>query len=225
MLAEELINQKIPPLRPTDSVRKAGRWFEQLRVAELPVVDRRQYLGLLHESEISDEVEGSQPLLVLAPWADAAAFVYTYQHFYYVMEAAIRHHLSVVPVLNAQNEYVGLITISDAITAFGGLSSAMRGDGSILVLTMPERDYSLTQISRYVEEENAKILSAFTAEDESDAYNIRLTLRLNTPDPSRIVATLERFGFYVSAQFRDSSPLGPRPEDERLDSLLHYLNI
>ena len=67
------------------------------------------------------------------------------------------------------------------------------GQGSILVLTMEERDYSLSQISRYVEENNAKILSAHVIADEHDPYRIRLTLRLNTDNLARIKATLERF--------------------------------
>lgn len=225
MLAEELINQKIPPLRPADPVEKAVRWFEQLRVGQLPVVDRRQFLGMLREDELSDDVAGQQTISVLAPWSEADAFVYGWQHFYHVMEAAVRHHLNVVPVLNGQNEYLGAVTITDAIAAFGQVSSAMRGEGSIIVLTMPERDYSLTQISRYVEEENAKVLSSFTAEDPADPMRLKLTLRLNTPDPTRIVATFERFGFAVTAQFRDRSPNGPRPEDERLDLLLRYLSV
>ena len=117
-----------------------------------------------------------------------------------------------------------MITIADAIAAFGQMS-AMRGEGAILVLTMLERDYSLTQISRYVEEEHAKILSAYAAADETDPLRLKLTLRLNTTEISRIVATLERFGFYVSAQFQDRATIGPGEESDRLDSLMRYLNV
>ncbi|MEJ7662361.1 MAG: hypothetical protein WKG07_23730 [Hymenobacter sp.] len=56
------------------------------------------------------------------------------------------------------------------------------GQGSILVLTMAERDYSLSQISRYVEENNAKILTRpRERQDEHDPYRIRLTLQASTP--------------------------------------------
>ncbi len=224
MLAEDLLNQKIPPLRPADPVAKAARWFEQLRVSQLPVVDRREFLGLIHEDRLADNLDPNTPLLDLGTLPDADAFVFAHQHFYHVMEAAVRHRTAVVPVLTAQREYVGVITITDALAAFGQMSS-MRGEGSILVLTMLERDYSLTQISRYVEEEHAKILSAYTTPDETDPLRLKLTLRINTSEIGRIVATLERFGFYVSAQFHDRSALGPTEENDRLDSLLRYLNV
>jgi acetoin utilization protein AcuB len=224
MIAEELLNQKIPPLRPADSVAKAAHWFEQLRVGQLPVVNRREFLGLIHEDRLADDVDPNTPILALGNLPDAEAFVFAYQHFYHVMETAVRYRTGVVPVLSAQREYVGAITINDALAAFGQMS-AVRGEGAVLVLSMLERDYSLTQISRYVEEEHAKILSSYAVPDENDPLRLKLTLRLNTNDIGRIVATLERFGFYVSAQFQDRAGLGPSEENDRLDSLLRYLSV
>jgi acetoin utilization protein AcuB len=224
MLAEDLLNQKIPPLRPSDPVAKAARWFEQLRVSQLPLVRNREFLGLVREENLADDLDPATLLVDLLPLPDQDAFVFAHQHFYHVMEAAIRHRTAVVPVLTGQNEYAGAITVNDALAAFGQMS-AMRGEGSILVLTMLERDYSLTQISRYVEEEHAKILSAYATPDESDPLRLKLTLRINTGEISRIVATLERFGFHVSAQFQDRAALGPTEENDRLDSLLRYLSV
>jgi phage gp36-like protein len=89
---------------------------------------------------------------------------------------------------------------------------------------MEERDYSLTQISRYVEENNAKIISALVAQDEIDPYRIRLTLKLNTDNLARITATLERFGYVVTAQFSGTA-VASEDEQERYDALLRYLNV
>src|SRR4029453_16139821 len=111
----------------------------------------------------------------------------------------------------------------DTLAAFGQLPGAA-GDNGILVLAMDERDYSLSQISRYVEENNAKVLSAHVARDENEPYKIRLTLKLNTPDLASIVATLERFGYTISAQFSGSSELG-EDEQDRYDALLKYLSL
>jgi acetoin utilization protein AcuB len=109
------------------------------------------------------------------------------------------------------------------LAAFGPVPGPA-GEGSILVLTMEERDYSLSQISRYVEENNAKILSAHVVTDEHDPYRIRLTLRLNTSNLARITATLERFGYLVSAQFSGTAEVG-EDEQERFDALLRYLSV
>jgi acetoin utilization protein AcuB len=205
MLAEDLLNQMIPPLKATDSAGKAARWLEEFHVSQLPVLDERQYRGLITEADLAD-YENPDTLLADLNLRFANVHVQHDQHFYRVVELAVENKIQLVPVLDEHREYAGVVTVSDALAAFGpALGPA--GQGGILVLTMEERDYSLTQISRYIEENNAKIVSANVAQDEHDPYRIRLTLKLNTDNLSRITATLERFGYVVSAQFSGS----PRP--------------
>ncbi|WP_299825780.1 CBS domain-containing protein [uncultured Pontibacter sp.] len=221
MIAEELINQMIPPLKLYDTVEKALRWMDEFRVNELPVVSNRKYRGLATELTLVDLPNRSLQLKELElEYQDV--HVQQHQHFYDVMEAAIKNKIQVVPVLDEDQDYMGIITINDTLAAFGQMS-ALQGQGSILVLSMPERDYSLSQISRLIEEENTKILSAYVSPDELDPYKIKLTLKLNTTDLSRIIATLERFEYRITAQFNDTSDndLGR----DRLDMLFKYLDI
>ncbi|MFD3002201.1 CBS domain-containing protein [Pontibacter toksunensis] len=222
MIAEELINQMIPPLKLYDTVDKALRWMDEFRVNELPVVSNRKYMGLATELSLIELNDRSQALKELElEYQDV--YVMQRQHFYDVMEAAIKNKIQVVPVLDDEQEYMGIITINDTLAAFGQMS-ALQGQGSILVLSMPERDYSLSQISRLIEEENTKILSAYVSPDEMDPYQIKLTLKLNTTDLSRIIATLERFEYRITAQFSDSRADNDVGRD-RLDMLLKYLDI
>ena len=221
MIAEELINQMIPPLKLYDTVDKALRWMDEFRVNELPIVSNRKYMGLATELSLIELTDRSQPLKDLG-LEHRDVHVMQRQHFYDVMEVAIKNKIQVVPVLDDEHEYMGIITINDTIAAFGQMS-ALQGQGSILVLSMPERDYSLSQISRLIEEENVKILSAYVSPDEMDPYNIKLTLKLNTTDPSRIIATLERFEYRITAQFNDSNDNDVGRD--RLDMLLKYLDI
>lgn len=221
MIAEELINQMIPPLKLYDTVDKALRWMDEFRVNELPVVSNRKYKGLATELRLIELPNRSQQLKELElEYQDVS--VQHHQHFYDVMEAAIKNKIQVVPVLDEEQDYMGIITINDTLAAFGQMS-ALQGQGSILVLSMPERDYSLSQISRLIEEENTKILSAYVSADEMDPYKIKLTLKLNTTDLTRIIATLERFEYRITAQFNDSADndIGR----DRLDMLFKYLDI
>lgn len=221
MIAEELINQMIPPLKLYDTVEKALRWMDEFRVNELPVVSNRRYMGLATEQRLIELTDRSKALRDLE-LEHQDVHVMQRQHFYDVMEAAIKNKIQVVPVLDEEQEYMGIITINDTIAAFGQMS-ALQGQGSILVLSMPERDYSLSQISRLIEEENVKILSAYVSPDEMDPYKIKLTLKLNTTDPSRIISTLERFEYRITAQFNDGSDNDVGRD--RLDMLLKYLDI
>ncbi|MCC2546112.1 CBS domain-containing protein [Hymenobacter sp. BT175] len=222
ILAEDLLNQMIPPLKVSDPAGKAAKWLEEFHVSQLPVIENRQYRGLITEADLIDHDYPDQ-LLNTVPFGYADVHVQHDQHFYSIMEIAIQNKLQLVPVLDEHREYMGVVTVGDTLAAFGQLPVAA-GYGGILVLSMNERDYSLTQISRYVEENNAKILSSHVAQDEHDAYKIRLTLKLNTPNLARIVATLERFGYSITAQFNGGGEVGEN-EQERYDALLKYLSL
>ena len=221
MIAEELINQMIPPLKLYDTVEKALRWMDEFRVNELPVVSNRKYLGLATELSLIELSDREQSLKEVTLEFQDVHVMYL-QHFYDVMEAAIKNKIQVVPVLDDMQEYMGIITINDTLAAFGQMS-ALQGQGGILVLSMPERDYSLSQISRLIEEENTKILSAYVSPDELDPYKIKLTLKLSTNDLSRIIATLERFDYRITAQFQDNNSFDVGKD--RLDMLFKYLDI
>lgn len=221
MIAEELINQMIPPLKLYDTVEKALRWMDEFRVNELPVVNNRKYMGLATEPELIELNDRSQTFKELA-LEFREVHVMHFQHFYDVMELAIKNKIQVVPVLDEEQDYMGIITINDTLAAFGQMS-ALQGKGSILVLSMPERDYSLSQISRLIEEENTKILSAYVSPDELDPYQIKLTLKLNATDLTRIIATLERFEYRITAQFNDGTSYDVGRD--RLDMLFKYLDI
>lgn len=221
MIAKELINQMIPPLKTSDSVEKAVRWMEEFRVNQLPVVRNRQYLGMVTEEDILEN-NPRTTTLGQVQFGFAEVFVQHYQHFYTVMEVAIRNKIQVVPVLDEHQEFLGVITVNDTIAAFGQMS-ALQGQGGILVLNMDERDYSLSEISRHVEENNAKILSAYVSPDELDGYKIKLTLKINTMDLNRIIATFERFNYRIIAQFHDAAEL--KDDQDRLDLLMKFINI
>lgn len=221
LLAEDLLNQMIPPLKGTDSAAKAARWLDEFHVDQLPVLDNRHYRGLVTEADLAD-FDDPNTLLSELPLGYTDVFVRPDQHFYRVMELAIENKIQLVPVVDEQQEYAGVVTISDALAAFGLQPAG--GQGGIIVLSMEERDYSLSQISRYVEENDAKILSAHVAQDEHDPYRIRLTLKLNTDNMARIIATLERFNYSVTAQFSGISAVD-EGEQERYDALLRYLSV
>ena len=195
--------------------------MDEFRVNDLPVVSNRKYLGMVTEQNLVDLLDRNQPLKDVE-LEHPDVHVMHFQHFYDVMEAAIKNKVQVVPVLDEIQEYMGIITINDTLAAFGQMS-ALQGQGSILVLSMPERDYSLSQISRLIEEENVKILSAYVSPDEMDPYKIKLTLKLNTTDPSRIISTLERFEYRITAHFNDGNDNDVGRD--RLDMLLKYLDI
>ena len=127
-----------------------------------------------------------------------------------------------VAVLDADRQFVGVITVQDMMTSFAQTASVQM-PGSILVLSMDLIDYSLAEISRYIEENNAKVISSTLTEDPMDKRKIKLTLKINQADLKRIVATLERFNYRVIGRYQETKE--ESGEKEKIDMLLRYLDI
>lgn len=222
MIAEELINHMIPPLKVGDDAHKAIVWMEEFRCNHLPVIDDGKLIGFISE-EIILEANDIEKHLKDFELVGKECFVHNETHVYDILRIASDNKLQIVAVLNEEEHYVGIITIQDVMTSFAQ-SAAIQMPGGIIVLSMNLIDYSLAEIARYVEENNAKIISFMMVEDPLDKGKIKLTLKINQEDLSRIVATLERFGYRVIARYQENRT-DPDNEKERLDMLMRYLNI
>ena len=62
MIAEELINHMIPPLKVTDDAHKAIVWMEEFRCNHLPVVEDGQLYGFISEEIILEANDIEKPL-------------------------------------------------------------------------------------------------------------------------------------------------------------------
>ena len=221
MVAEELINQMIPPLKPTDHVRKALQWMEELRVNQLPVIENDTYKGLVSE-DIIYHINDENALIADLELICQDVFVSYNQHFYDILKTSSLHAIQVVAVIGEEGNFLGVVTLNDTINAFAE-SSSMQDAGGIIVLLIDKRDYSLTEISRLVESNNAKILSTYITDDKNDYNQLRVTLKVDKTDLNRIAATFERFNYRIIAKFQSVEHRDF--EKDRLDLLLKYLEM
>ncbi len=221
MIAEELINHLIPSLKLTDNAQKAIVWMEELRTNQLPVIDKGEFKGLISE-EIIFENNDINKNVSEYPLFASDCFVYGYQHFFDVIKLSNEYKVEIVAVLDENNGYIGVIALSDTLSALAQ-TAAIQSAGGIIVLSMNQIDYSMAEIGRLIESDNAKILSSFVMPDMMDTAKIKITLKINKSDLSRIIATLERFNYKVIAQFQHPTMI--TNEKERIDILMRYLNI
>jgi len=221
MIAEELINHMIPPLKVTDDAHKAIVWMEEFRCLHLPVVEDGKLLGFISE-EIILETNDIERTLADFDLVGKHCSVVLDSHFYDILKVAGDNKLQIVAVLNESQQYVGVITVQDIMISFAQTASVQMA-GGILVLSMDLIDYSLAEISRYIEENNAKVISSIMIEDPMDKGKIKLTLKINQEELTRIVATLERFGYRVIGRYHEVQQ--DTGEKDKIDMLLRYLDI
>jgi len=221
MLAEEFINQMIPPLKLNDSSQTALNWMEVFHLTQLAVVDERMFKGIIDEESILEKNNPNLPISEYAlSYKDVS--VKSSSHYYDVINLASKNQLELVPVIGEANEYLGVISVNETSVAIAKMF-ASQGPGGIIVLAMKEIDYSLAQISRLIEANDTKILSVFVTDDSKKDSYIKVTLKLNRVDLTRVIATLERYDYKIIAQFQESDV--ENYDKDRLDMLFKYLNI
>lgn len=221
MVAKDLISEVIPSLKTSDLGQTALNWMEIFRISHLPIVNNQDFLGLISDADIYDmnkpeEPIGNHALTLLKPYVDAD------QHIFEVIGLASRLKLSVIPVLDSNNHFKGVITTSDLIRHIAGLSS-MDQPGGIIVLELIERDYSLSQIAQIVESNNVKVLSMYIT-SPPDSTKLEVTLKVNTGDMGSVIRTFERYNYEVKTWVTDNDSMD-RFYSERFDHLMKYLNI
>jgi len=220
MVAENLLTDSMAPLGLTDKGSEALTIMNLFGVRHLPVVKLNDdFIGVVGEDDIlSTDLEDTISTYDLQI---KNAFVRGYDHVYEVMRLMAEKKLTIIPVVSDENKYLGMISQDDLLSFFANTSSFAE-PGSIVVLEVGKRDYSLAEISRIVESENTKILSSFIT-SYPDSQKIDVTLKLSSHSIQNVLATLERFDYVVKASFDESDYLDSLKE--RYDALMTFLNV
>jgi acetoin utilization protein AcuB len=221
MLAKDLLSDIVPALKTSDTGFQALSWMDIFRISHLPIVNNQEFLGLISDKDIynlnmAEEPIGNHKLSLFSP------FVYDDQHIFEVIEIISRLNLTVVPVIDHNNVYLGLITINELIDKFAELP-AVNHPGGILVLEMNISDYSLSQIAQIVESNDAKILSVYVS-SRDDTTKMDVILKLNRSDLSSIIQTFERYNYTIKASYLQDNEAENLIKN-RYELFMRYLNI
>lgn len=195
MTAQQLISDSIIPLRTSETGDTALGIMNDFYVRHLPIVNDKQLLGLISEEDILEhdahEPVGSYQLSLIRP------YVKHNDHLYEILRLIAEYHLTLIPVVDEEENYIGLITMEDVLQYFTKTASFSE-PGSIVVLEMSRHDYQLSQIAQIVESENAAVLSAFIT-TSLDSIRVDVTIKINRQNIQNILATFERYEYEVKA--------------------------
>ena len=219
MVASDLITYDIPPLKLTDTGAKALDWMEEFKTTSLPVVSNNKFIGLINETDIldrndSDEVIETYNLTFQKP------FAFQNQHLFEVIGIMSANDITVLPITDVNENYIGLITSETIVKEFAKAVS-VNNVGSIITLEVNLRDYSLAEIAKMVESDDAKILSSFIT-SHTDSNKLEVTLKINKTDISRILHTFERFNYVVTASYNETEY--HKDLKDRYDEFMRFLN-
>ena len=220
MTAKTLIAHDIPALSLQQTGRDAFHLLSDYHVKHLPVVHEGKLVGILSEEDVFNH-KLYDPISEYDFSMMRRAAVLADEHVFEVIRMMGEMRLTIIPVIDTEGNYLGLVSQNDLLRYFAQTASFSE-QGAVLVLQMARRDYSMSTIARIVEEEKVKILSAFVT-SAPDPEEVELTLKLDRTDLSRVIASLERHEYDVKETFGEIE----RSDmiRERYDALMLYLNL
>ena len=111
-------------------------------------------------------------------------------------------------------------SVSFTVENFLGLSDT---ENSLVVIEISLVDYTLTEIARIVESNNARIMNVFIL-PVADGNTLIISIKLNLLDVTPVLMSLERFNYKV-LHYEMKEGVVTETHKERLDELLYYLNM
>jgi acetoin utilization protein AcuB len=220
MIAKDLISYNVPPLKTTDTGEKALQWMSDFYVRHLPVIEGDKFVGLVGEDDILDVSNPELPIHA-HNLSLHRPVVKSQEHIYETIKIFVNLQLSILPVIDEEDTYLGVITAESLLTYFAQ-SASLQQSGAILIVEVGVRDYAMSEVARIVESEGASILSSFVTSSH-DSTKIEITLKINRQNLSGIIGTFKRYGYTVSASFLEQEY--SQNLKERYDAFISYLNV
>jgi len=191
------------------------------QVKHLPVIDEQgKLLGIVSDDDIL--VRNFNETLESFNLDLQEVHVSPDQHIFDIIHILSKQDISLIPIVK-EGIYKGSIRKQDVISFLGnGFSFSF--PGSIIELGIQKNNYSLVEISQIVEAENAKILSVFIRETTNEESKLKVILKINKNNISKIIAAFERYEYEINASYTENNEYDDFLK-ERYDSLMRYLNI
>lgn len=220
MLTRELLSQTLPYLRLQDKVYQALQLMNDNNVTHLPIVDGEKFIGVISEEDLLQSENDNAALTELQQsFSDIS--VKDDEHFLKAVQLAADSGLSVVPVVNDENELTGTLAYNELLK-FSSEFMSLSEPGGLIVLEMESNQYSFGEISKIVETNDAQITQLNTSND-GETGMMQVTIRINKPEVSDIVATFQRYDYTVKYFFGEE--LYANELRSNYDNLMNYLKI
>jgi CBS domain-containing protein len=219
MLVSEIIQSSFPVLHYTDTVEDAIELLQQNNIEHLAVLNNNNYEGLLSMDELLS-AENGDTISMLTDKLMHISITDT-QHFLSALKLITEYGITALPVLANNGEYLGIITEKILVQR---LSSFLSTDvpGGIFVLEMQKQKFSIGEICRLVETNDAFVTQINTYTEQFSGLLI-VTFKINKTEISDILATLQRYDYTIRHYFGEE--FYENGLKENFENLMAYLNV
>ena len=219
MLASQLIQQTFPVLQLTDKVAFALQLMDEYDVQHLPIINEEKLVGSVAKSDLLDEDEDHT--LVTLEDSFIKVSIKKEEFILSALKLVAENELSVLPVINEVDDYVGAISTNILIQNLSKFLGTNEPGGTI-VLEVERRNFSFGEISRLVETNDAYItqLNTYT---ETETGLVIVSIKINKIEISDILATFQRYDYVIRYYFGEEQFANELKEN--YNHLMTYLNL
>ena len=220
MLVSQVASINIECLDIEESYSVAQNLAFDLDIFHIPIASKGKYLGLLPLNQLHTPEEKNTKIkefqLDLIPGGIPET-----SYLIDIFGLFIEKDLTALSVIDNEGRFKGLLSQSDVIRYLSSIYSTSDAH-AVITLRIKPIDYSLQEIARIVESNNAKIIHLYF-EPNTSSKDSQCIIQLNKSDIAPILATFSRFGYDIISH-TSTGQWGENWRD-RYDLLMKYLNI
>lgn len=219
MLPTFLVKTVIPAIESSMLGYFALNIMDEYKVSHLPIVNDGIFLNLICETDLFNN-DLNEPISKYNLTLSNACIKNT-AHLFDAIRLSMRLKLSVIPVVDNYERYLGNICSNELLYELGNILS-IDSPGAILEIEINSIDYQLSEITRLIESLDIKILNTSACYIQ-DSTLIKLTIKVNKVDITSLIQTLNRFEYKIVEHY------GIDENNEflidRYNLLMNYLKI
>jgi len=219
MLVKDFITKEPPVLKSFDTREYALSLMDDFKLKHLPLLRDNVYKCLIAEKDLlsmSDSALLADDSTLFSPSVQESTLIFD------ALAMVSRYRLSLLPVVNEKNEYKGAVVCERLVNALSEFCNA-EAEGSVIVLEIAPRDYSLTDIVRLIEVNNAHVLSLLSHIDNITG-RLHLVIKIDLEDASPVIRSFERFNYTILYYFMKKGVVDDVLQ-QRMEELVRYMNI
>lgn len=218
MLAIDYISKDFIPPKLNQTVDHALKMINEFSLKHIPVFEGLNFIGNISRETL--EENDSDTLL-----SELRDFT---EHFYMTENGSLLdaiqkfHHndTNILVVLNKDQQYIGLLMMDDVISGISTMPFITE-PGAIMVVEVAQKQFSISEVAKIAESNNARIVGLFITAYKED--KVQIAIKLIAENLASVGETFERFNYEVIYKF-----FHDEKEDlmkDRFDMLMKYLDV
>lgn len=218
MLVTDYISKDFIPPNSNQTVGHALSLAQEFNLSHVPIFEGLSFIGNLSKEILEDNEESTK----LSELKEFNEFFYMTSNGS-LLEAVQNFHTyttNLQVVLSSELKYMGLLMIDDVISALS-VMPFIAEPGAIIIVEVSQKQYSISEIAKIAESNNARIIGLFVVSYQQDT--IRIAIKLISESLASVGETFERFNYTVLHKFFNDEK--EEMIKDRYEMLMKFLDI